>query len=343
MTDVATLVDQLEQVAAEALGAIEVAGDPAVLEAARVAYLGRKGGRLSLLMRALGTLAPEERPQVGAKANEVKARIDAALEAREAELAAATGPGAAQMDVTLPGRQAWGGGIHPIQQVIDEIWDIFRGLGFTRARGPEVEDEWHNFVALNTSLEHPAADAADTFYLERPLLLRTHTSPVQVRTLREHAPPVRILSPGMAYRRDTTDATHLPAFAQIEGLVIDEGVSFVDFKATLAEFARRFWGPGARVRFRPSFFPFTEPSAEVDVKYQRVLPDGRTVESDWLEIMGSGMVDPAVLEQVGIDPERYTGWAFGMGPARVAMTRWGISDLRSFIENDVRFLSQFTS
>ncbi|MEZ4422584.1 MAG: phenylalanine--tRNA ligase subunit alpha [Gemmatimonadota bacterium] len=335
------MIGELERVAQEAEAEIAGAGDAAALEAARVAWLGRKGGRLSLLLRALGTLDASERPRVGAKANDVKAAIEAALDARAQSLGGGSAPDGPVADPTRPAREGWTGAIHPIQQVIDEIWEIFRGLGFTRARGPEVEDEWHNFVALNTSLEHPAADAADTFYLERPLLLRTHTSPVQVRTLRDHPPPVRILAPGMAYRRDTTDATHLPAFAQVEGLVIDEGVSFVDFKATLAEFARRFWGPGARVRFRPSFFPFTEPSAEVDVKYTRILPDGTAVESDWLEIMGAGMVDPAVLEHVGIDPERYTGWAFGMGPARVAMTRWGISDLRTFVENDVRFLGQF--
>jgi len=189
--------------------------------------------------------------------------------------------------------------------------------------------------------DHPAADEQDTLYLKEGFLLRTHTSPVQVRTLETYPPPVRIIVPGMVYRRDTPDATHTPAFAQIEGLVVDEGVTFVDFKATLAEFARRFWGPGTRVRFRPSFFPFTEPSAEVDVKRLIRRPDGSVVETDWLEIMGAGMVDPAVLENAGIDPERYTGFAFGMGPARIAALRYGIPDIRSFFENDVRVLRQF--
>ena len=214
-------------------------------------------------------------------------------------------------------------------------------LGFTRARGPEAETEWYNFVALNTPLDHPAADAQDTLYLEGSALLRSHTSPVQIRTMERHEPPIRIIAPGWVYRRDTYDATHTPAFMQIEGLVIDEGISFVDFKATLAEFARRYWGPDTKVRFRPSFFPFTEPSAEVDVKRVITREDGTRVETDWLEIMGAGMVDPAVIQNVGYDPERYTGWAFGMGPARIAMLKHGVDDLRTFFENDMRFLAQF--
>jgi phenylalanyl-tRNA synthetase alpha chain len=228
-----------------------------------------------------------------------------------------------------------------VTQVIDEIWDIFRTLGFTRARGPEAETAWYNFVALNTPLDHPAVDEADTLYLRESGLLRTHTSPVQIRTMEHHRPPVRIIAPGMVFRRDTPDATHTPAFLQLEGLVVDEGVTFVDFKATLAEFARRFWGPGTRVRFRPSFFPFTEPSAEVDVKRIIRQPDGTEEETDWLEIMGAGMVDPAVLDNVGYDSERYTGFAFGMGPARIAALKYGIRDIRVFYENDIRFLSQF--
>jgi phenylalanyl-tRNA synthetase alpha chain len=224
---------------------------------------------------------------------------------------------------------------------MDEIFEIFRDLGFTRARGPEAETEWYNFQALNTPLDHPAADEQDTLYLVGGGLLRSHTSPVQVRTLEKHEPPIRILAPGWVYRRDTYDATHTPAFLQVEGLVVDEGVTFVDFKATLAEFARRLWGPGTSVRFRPSFFPFTEPSAEVDVKRVLTRPDGTTYETDWLEIMGAGMVDPNVLEAAGVDPERYTGFAFGMGPGRIAMLKYGVTDLRTFFENDVRFLQQF--
>jgi phenylalanyl-tRNA synthetase alpha chain len=222
-----------------------------------------------------------------------------------------------------------------------DIWEIFRGLGFSRARGPEAETEWYNFVALNTPLDHPAADAQDTFYLNPAVLLRSHTSPVQIRTLEHYAPPIRIIAPGWVYRRDTYDATHTPAFLQVEGLVVDEGVTFVDFKATLAEFARRMWGPGTRIRLRPSFFPFTEPSAEVDVKRVFTNPDGSTTEGPWLEIMGAGMVHPAVLENAGLDSERFSGFAFGMGPARIAMLKYGVPDLRLFFESDVRFLRQF--
>jgi phenylalanyl-tRNA synthetase alpha chain len=224
---------------------------------------------------------------------------------------------------------------------MDEIWGVFRDMGFSRARGPEAETEWYNFEALNTPLDHPAADEQDTLYLRDSVLLRSHTSPVQIRTLERYEPPIRILAPGWVYRRDTYDATHTPAFLQVEGLVVDEGISFVDFKATLAEFARRMWGEGTRIRFRPSFFPFTEPSAEVDVKRVVTLDDGTVRETDWLEIMGAGMVDPAVLEAAGVDSERYTGFAFGMGPARIAMLKYGVTDLRTFFENDMRFLAQF--
>ncbi|MBW3535217.1 MAG: phenylalanine--tRNA ligase subunit alpha, partial [Gemmatimonadetes bacterium] len=215
-----------------------------------------------------------------------------------------------------------------------------RGLGFTRARGPQVETEWYNFVALNTPMDHPAADEQDTLYLTNGLLLRSHTSPVQMRTMERHEPPIRVIAPGWVYRRDTYDATHTPVFYQIEGLAVDEGITFVDFKGTLAEFARRFFGEDTKVRFRPSFFPFTEPSAEMDVKRMITRPDGVRVESDWLEVMGAGMVDPAVLENAGYDGERYTGWAFGMGPGRMALLKYGVPDLRLFFENDVRFLRQ---
>jgi phenylalanyl-tRNA synthetase alpha chain len=326
------------------------ADDPAALEAIRVEYLGRKDGRISLVLRHLGRLPEGERPRVGAVANRVKEVLQGALEERRAGLDEARATGSRE-DLTLPGRRVWTGAIHPVSQVMAEIWRIFQGLGFTRARGPEVESEWYNFMALNTPLDHPAADAQDTLYLKGTplpggeqglgLLLRSHTSPVQVRTMERHAPPIRIIAPGWVYRRDTYDATHTPAFLQVEGLVVDEGVTFVDFKATLAEFARRMWGEGTRVRFRPSFFPFTEPSAEVDVKRVLSHADGSVSETPWLEIMGAGMVDPAVLENVGYDPERYTGFAFGMGPGRIALLRYGAPDLRLFFEGDLRFLSQF--
>ena len=302
-------------------------------------YLGRKEGRISAVLRSLGTLDADERPALGQEANRVKGVVSGALEARERELA---GPGVGPLeDLTLPGRDPWKGARHPITQVVDEIWGIFRDLGFSRARGPEADTEWYNFEALNTPLDHPAADEQDTLYLVDSVLLRSHTSPVQMRTMESHEPPIRIIAPGWVYRRDTYDATHTPAFLQIEGLVVDEGITFVDFKATLAEFARRFWGPGTEVRFRPSFFPFTEPSAEVDVRRVITRPDGTTFQTDWLEIMGAGMVDPNVLDNAGYDSERYTGFAFGMGPARIAKLKYGVDDLRTFFENDVRFLARF--
>lgn len=333
------LIGALRGLEREALAAVAAASDEATLEAVRVTYLGRTEGSISKVLRGLGALPATARPAVGQEANRVKVVVSDALEARGRALA---GPSRSDaIDLTLPSRAPWRGGLHPITQAVDEIWHIFRDMGFARARGPEADTEWYNFEALNTPLDHPAADEQDTLYLVDSVLLRSHTSPVQVRTMEAHEPPIRIIAPGWVYRRDTYDATHTPAFMQIEGLVIDEGVSFVDFKATLAEFARRYWGPDTQIRFRPSFFPFTEPSAEVDVKRVITKADGSRVETDWLEVMGAGMVDPAVLENVGYDAERYTGWAFGMGPARIAMLKHGVDDLRTFFENDVRFLAQF--
>jgi phenylalanyl-tRNA synthetase alpha chain len=340
MTDVNPLVSELKALEAEALAEVERSSDGDGLEAVRIRFLGRKEGRISLVLRKLGEMDPDQRPAVGAEANRVKQSLQAAVDAREESLKAGAA-GGAPLDLTLPGRTQWMGGRHPVTRVMDEIFEIFRDLGFTRARGPEAETEWYNFEALNTPLDHPAADEQDTLYLQGGGLLRSHTSPVQVRTLQAYEPPIRILAPGWVYRRDTYDATHTPAFLQIEGLAVDEGISFVDFKATLAEFARRLWGPGTSVRFRPSFFPFTEPSAEVDVKRRIMLPDGSTHETDWLEIMGAGMVDPNVLEAAGVDSERYTGFAFGMGPGRIALLKYGVTDLRTFFENDIRFLRQF--
>jgi phenylalanyl-tRNA synthetase alpha chain len=334
-------IEALASLEAEALAAIADASEAATLESVRITFLGRSEGRISAILRGLGGLSPEERPRVGQHANRVKDVVSDALETRAAELAG--GGAAGSLDLTLPGRGPWPGGLHPITQAVNEIWHIFRDLGFSRSRGPEADTEWYNFVALNTPLDHPAADEQDTLYLVDSVLLRSHTSPVQMRTMEKYEPPIRVLAPGWVYRRDTYDATHTPAFMQIEGLVIDEGVSFVDFKATLGEFARRYWGPDTTVRFRPSFFPFTEPSAEVDVKRVITRPDGTQEETDWLEIMGAGMVDPNVIANAGLDPERYTGWAFGMGPGRIAMLKHGVDDLRTFFENDVRFLGQFAS
>lgn len=342
MADVQSLLDDLEALKAAALGAVASASGAADLEQVRIDYLGRRDGRISGVLRGLGGMDPVERPKVGARANQVKAEVEQALEARLADLADAGGANLTPaLDLSLPGRSTWVGGAHPVSRVMDEIWQVFREMGFSRARGPEVESEWYNFEALNTPLDHPAADEQDTLYLPGGMLLRSHTSPVQVRTMQAHEPPIRILAPGWVFRRDTYDATHTPSFLQVEGLVVDEGISFVDLRATLAHFAERLWGPGTRVRFRPSFFPFTEPSAEVDVKRVVTHPDGTIEEGEWLEIMGAGMVDPAVLEAAGIDSERYTGFAFGMGPGRIAMLKYGVDDLRTFFDNDMRFLEQF--
>jgi phenylalanyl-tRNA synthetase alpha chain len=340
MTD-SSPIEDLKALEAEALTAVQGAADSDQLEQVRVGFLGRKEGRISLILRELGRMSPEERPAVGQEANRVKGVVGDAITSRERALVVVTAGDAD--DLTLPSRQPLRGGLHPVTQTVDEIWHIFRDLGFTRVRGPEADTEWYNFEALNTPLDHPAADEQDTLYLIDSVLLRSHTSPVQMRTMEKYDPPIRIIAPGWVYRRDTYDATHTPAFMQIEGLVIDEGISFVDFKATLGEFARRYWGPDTQVRFRPSFFPFTEPSAEVDVKRVITHPDGSKEETDWLEIMGAGMVDPAVIENAGYDAERYTGFAFGMGPGRIAMLKYGVNDLRRFFENDVRFLDQFGS
>ena len=340
MTD-NSLVAALKKFETEGLAAVRDASDLDALEQVRVDLLGRKEGSISLVLRGLSDVPPDERPTVGQEANRVKEVLKKAIGERESSFL--EGVSIEYDDLTLPSRANWEGAIHPITQAVDEISKIFRELGFTRARGPEADTEWYNFEALNTPLDHPAADEQDTLYLKDSVLLRSHTSPVQMRTMEKYDPPIRIIAPGWVYRRDTYDATHTPAFMQVEGLVIDEGITFVDFKATLAEFARRYWGPDTEVRFRPSFFPFTEPSAEVDVKRVITRQDGTQEEMDWLEIMGAGMVDPAVIENAGYDPERYTGFAFGMGPGRIAMIKHGVNDLRRFFENDVRFLGQFTS
>jgi phenylalanyl-tRNA synthetase alpha chain len=333
------------------LGALEQDGRAAIaaaassqqLEAARIRLLGRKEGRLTAIMRGLGALAPEDRPAAGARANQVKEILTALLEERERTLTAAEADGPA-VDLTLPGRPVWRGARHPVTLVIEEICAVLATLGFTRARGPEAETDWYNFTALNTPLDHPAADMHDTFYLAPGILLRSHTSPVQVRTMQAHQPPIRIVAPGMCYRRDPFDASHAPAFEQVEGLAVDEGISFVDLKATLAAFARGLFGTSAKVRFRPSYFPFTEPSAEVDVSCMICGGSGCSAckGTGWIEIMGAGMVHPAVFEHVGYDADRYTGFAFGMGPARIAMLRYGIPDIRLLYDSDVRFLEQFT-
>jgi len=304
--------------------------------------LGRKAGALTKILARLPKLDAAARKEVGAAANALKREFEAAFNARERELKRATAS-VSGVDLTMPGRPAWRGGLHLVTQVVDEICEIFHELGFTRAVGPEIETERYNFFALNFPKDHPALDAQDSFYLEGELLLRTHTSPVQIRTLEQYRPPIRVVIPGQAYRRDPFDASHSPVFEQIEGLAVDEGITFVDFKATLAAFARRFFTADTRVRFRPSFFPFTEPSAEMDVQCQICRGAGCATckQSGWMEILGSGMVHPAVLENTSVDSERYSGFAWGMGPARIAMTRHGIPDIRLLYESDVRFLQQF--
>ena len=298
--------------------------------------VGRKSGRLTQLMAHMPALLPEERRAAGQAINALKTSVDALLEARQAALASVQSDGQPR-DLTLPARHVWKGARHPVSIVVDDIVGIFRKLGFTVALGPEAEWDWYNFGSLNFPPNHPAMDMHDTLYLQGDLLLRTHTSPVQVRTLQQYEPPIRILAPGNVYRHDMFDATHAPAFAQLEGMVVDEGVSFADLKATLTHFAKELFGETSRTRFVPSFFPFTEPSAQVEVSVD--FNDGRGPR--WIEIMGSGLMHPAVLEAVGLDSERYTGWAFGMGPGRIAMARYGIPDIRLLYDSDVRFLEQF--
>jgi phenylalanyl-tRNA synthetase alpha chain len=322
--------------------AFERAATADELENARVEYLGDQRGKLREFQIALGALPKEARPDAGRQFNSAKSTLTAALEARRAQLAQSKDQSAGKpADLSMPARHSWRGAKHPVTLVIEEIEGIFRELGFTVAVGPEAETEWYNFGALNFPPNHPAMDLHDTLYLRDDVLLRTHTSPVQVRTLQRYAPPIRVLIPGRVYRRDFFDPSHAPAFEQIEGLCVDEGISFVDLKATLTRFANRFFGRRP-TRFRPSFFPFTEPSAEMDVQCGVCGGSGCGVckQTGWVEILGSGMVHPAVLEAAGVDSERYTGWAFGMGPGRIAISRYGIPDIRILYDSDVRFLEQ---
>jgi phenylalanyl-tRNA synthetase alpha chain len=334
-------VDALAQAARAAVAAAHSSGD---LEQVRVRFLGRQG-ELTQLLRSLGTLPPAERPVVGGAANEVKRELEHLLESRLAEAAERERRAARvrqRSDLTLPGRRPLVGSVHPLSRVYDEIVTIFAGLGFSVAEGPEIETDYYNFEALNIPRDHPARDMQDTFYLPGDRLLRTHTSPVQIRTMQAQRPPVRIIVPGRVFRRDS-DITHSPMFHQVEGLAVDRDTSMADLKGTLQLFAEEMFGPRSRIRFRPSFFPFTEPSAEVDVVCFLCGGDGCRVckQSGWLEILGSGMVHPQVLKNVGYDPEDVTGWAFGMGVERIAMLKYGVDDIRLFFENDLRFLRQF--
>ena len=334
------MVDEdLETLANEAKAAIGAAGDGNALEQLRVDYLGKKG-QITALLKGLGKLSPEERPAAGAQINVVKQELQALIGARKSELeAAAVGARLASetIDVTLPGRDSAAGGIHPVTRTMERMEDFFSAIGFDVVEGPEIEDDYHNFEALNIPAHHPARAMHDTFYFDQHLLLRTHTSPVQIRHMQGAKPPMKVIAPGRVYRCDS-DLTHTPMFHQVEGFLVDEHVSFADLKGILADFLTTFFERDAlATRFRPSYFPFTEPSAEVDIAWER----GDGTPPGWLEILGCGMVHPNVLEAAGVDSEEFTGYAFGMGVERLAMLRYGVTDLRTFFENDLRFLRQF--
>ena len=324
------------------------------LQTVRDRYLGRKQGAVATLMKSVATASPEARPALGQGANTLKREIDEALTERRETLRASARP-AGSVDVTLPGRDTPFGRRHPLTVIREQVESIFEAMGFEILQGPQVEDDYHNFEALNMPPDHPARDMQDTFYLERPLpggdtpapdtatLLRTHTSGMQIRYMETHTPPVRIIAPGLVYRRDTRDLTHSPMFLQVEGLLVGEGITMADLKGTLISFLQAFFDANTRVMFRPSFFPYTEPSAEVFISCVFCGGDGCPVckQTGWLEILGCGMVHPAVFEAVGYDPERYTGWAFGLGIDRVAILKYRVQDIRLFYDNDLRLLEQF--
>lgn len=338
-------MQSLDELRDEAIQHINEAIEGQTLEQLRVDYLGKKG-KLTGLLKGLGQLSAEERPKAGALINEVKQQLQELINERKYGLenaALAARLSAEKVDVTLPGRGAELGGLHPITRTIERIEAFFRGAGFSVMEGPEIEDDYHNFEALNIPAHHPARAMHDTFYIDETHVLRTHTSGVQVRTMETQEPPLRIICPGRVYRCDS-DLTHSPMFHQVEGLLIDETSSFGDLKGLLEEFLHAFFErEDLEVRFRPSYFPFTEPSAEVDIQCVKCSGEGCRICSNtgWLEILGSGMVNPKVFEMSGIDPERYTGFAFGLGVERLAMLRYGIGDLRLNFENDLRFLRQF--
>ena len=330
------MLEQFKKTGKEALADLKKVNDLAALEEFRVKYLSRKG-RIIQMLSQIGKLPPEEKPQAGQFANKIKKEVTHAFEQLKSTLLKSQqGQSKELVDVTLPGIPVRIGKTHVITQTLNELLEIFGRMGFAVAYGPEVEDEWHNFIALNIGPEHPARDPSDNFYIDDNTLLRSQTSTIQIRVMERTKPPIRIVAPGRVYRPDTVDATHMYMFHQLEALVIDEGVSMVDMKTTIEQFIHTFFGPDTKWRFRPSFFPFTEPSAEVDL----LLKDKSGKES-WVEMGGCGMVDPNVFDAVGIDSEKYTGWAFGFGLERLAMRKYGITDIRLLFENDLRFLSQF--
>ncbi|MCX7903877.1 MAG: phenylalanine--tRNA ligase subunit alpha [Caloramator sp.] len=337
--------EQLEKIKLEALEEIKEATNSQRIDEIRVKYLGKKGS-LTTILRGMGSLSPEERPIIGKLANEVREFIEeeinnalSNIKNKERELKIK----GEYIDITMPGKKVEIGGIHPLNKVLDEIKDIFFGMGFSIAEGPEVELDYYNFEALNVPKNHPARDEQDTFYISENLVLRTQTSPIQVRTMEKTKPPIRIIAPGRVYRSDAVDATHSPIFYQIEGLVVDKGITMANLKGTLETFAKRFFGEKTRTKFRPHHFPFTEPSAEMDVSCFVCGGEGCRVckGSGWIEILGCGMVHPDVLTKGGIDPEEYSGFAFGMGLDRIVMIKYGIDDIRLLYENDIRFLKQF--
>ncbi len=326
------MLEDLSKLVKQAQKEIDKASDLHALDAVRVAYLGKQG-KITAELKSLGKLPADERPAAGKKINAARDKIQSAIAARKQSLEQAALDATLaedRVDVTLPGRGQRPGGLHPVTRTLERIETFFAQIGFDVVEGPEIEDDYHNFEALNIPAHHPARAMQDTFYFEDGLLLRTHTSPVQIRAMKERKPPLRLIVPGRVYRCDY-DLTHSPMFHQVEGLMVGEGVSMADLKGVLHDFLRNFFEADLEVRFRPSYFPFTEPSAEVDIRGK----------SGWLEVLGSGMVHPQVLENVGIDSERYTGFAFGMGVERLAMLRYGVNDLRLFFENDLRFLEQF--
>ncbi|MBQ4332879.1 MAG: phenylalanine--tRNA ligase subunit alpha [Clostridia bacterium] len=337
--------EQLEQLRSTALQELEGLNDPKLLEDFRVRYMGKKGS-VTALLRGMGALSAEERPVMGQMVNQLRQELEEAVSAKAEVIQAALQKeklAAETLDVTMPGKKQKSGGLHPLNVVLDDLIDIFQSMGFDIVDGPEVETDYYNFQALNVPEDHPARDMQDTFYLADKLLLRTQTSAAQARTMEERKPPIRIICPGRVYRADEVDATHSPVFHQIEGLVIDKGITMCDLKGVLEQFAQEIYGEDTKVRFRPSFFPFTEPSVEVDVSCSECGGKGCRVckGAGWIEILGAGMVHPNVLRAGGIDPEVYTGFAFGIGLDRLTTTRYKISDIRLLFENDVRFLEQF--
>ncbi len=337
--------NQLQAIETKAIQAFQDAASLAELDELRIAFLGKKG-ELTAILKQMGSLSPEERPIIGQLANQVRNSIESKMEDRLAQLKAEAELKqfeAEALDVTLPGKSSLQGGLHPLNRVLNDMIDIFKSMGFDVVDGPEIETEYYNFEALNIPADHPARDMQDTFYVGDDLLLRSQTSAAQIRTMENRKPPIRVICPGRVFRADEVDATHSPVFHQIEGLVVDKGITLCDLKGCLEQVAKEIYGPDAKIKFRPSFFPFTEPSVEVDVSCPECGGKGCRVckGAGWIEILGAGMVHPNVLSGCGIDPSEYSGFAFGIGLDRLTTTRYKISDIRLLFENDLRFLEQF--